>query len=72
MAELSRLLPAPIALHETVFYLFREQPVAAKALSRPQALAFDAMLLAGRGNLEELLGPHIMERCLQLIRRIPV
>ncbi len=71
LEELSRLLPEPILLHDSVFYLFREQPVP-KTLSKIQVHAFDAMLLMGRGNLEDLLGPNIMERCIQLVRRIPV
>jgi|JI10StandDraft_1071094.scaffolds.fasta_scaffold512695_3 hypothetical protein len=71
MREISRMLPDPLLLEETVFYLFREQPVP-KSLSRLQVHAFDAMLLMGRGNLEELLGPRIMDRSLQLVRRIPV
>ncbi len=64
-------LPTALNMGETVFYTFREQPIARK-MSQLQVHAFNIMLAVGRGSFEGILGPKVMDRTIEMVRRVHI
>jgi KUP system potassium uptake protein len=70
-AVVSQHLPQLLAMQDTVFYMFREQPIQ-RHMSKVQVEAFNVMLAVGRGSFERILGPKIMDRTIEMVRRVPI